>query len=161
MKKFGTPIFVAVFLITGLGYNCFAQQRNLRAQTYNPVPAVTDALPHEAQNRRVQLIKENFIVHELALTPDQTNRFLHVYRSYQNALGEIRRLKRANNSSSQSEGRAQLDRDLSYDRKLIDTKEYYQNEFLKIMPPEKVSKLYKSEQTFKDEIFRNLNERKN
>ena len=40
-------------------------------------------------------------------------------------------------------------------------KEYYQNEFLKLMPPEKVSKMYKSEQTFKDEIFRNLNERKN
>jgi hypothetical protein len=159
MNKFGKPIFVALLLI-GMSYSSFAQRATLRANNNRPLPA-NDNLPREAQTRRVQLIKENFIVRELALTPDEAVKFLHIYRSYQNALGEIRRLKRVNNSSLQSDGRAQLDRDLSYDRKLIDTKEFYQNEFLKLMPPEKVSKMYKSEQTFKDEIFRNLNERQN
>jgi len=162
MNKFGKPIFVALLLIMGIGYSGFAQRNNLRAQNLNrSVPANNDNLPSEPQVRRIQIIKENFIVRELDLSPAEATKFLRVYRSYQNALAEIRRLKRINNSSSQSNGAAQLDRDLSYDRKLIDTKEHYQDEFLKILSPEKVSKLYKSEQAFKDEIFRNLNERQN
>ncbi|MEO8884418.1 MAG: hypothetical protein ABI367_00030 [Mucilaginibacter sp.] len=154
MNKFSKPIFVAL-LIMGIGYSSFAQR------TQNNITPANDNLPRESQTRKVQIIKENFIVRELALSPADATKFLHIYRSYQNALSEIRRLKRLNNSSSQTNGNAQLDKDLSYDRKLIDTKEYYQNEFLKIMSPEKVSKMYKSEQTFKDEIFRNLNERQN
>jgi|SRR6187402_1603910 len=158
MNKFGKPILV-ILLIMGIGYSSFAQRNNLRMQNYNrPVPA-NDNLPAEPQVRRIQIIKENFIVRELALPPDQASRFLQIYRSYQRDLAEIRRLKRLNNSSSQSNGAAQLDKDLAYDRKLIDTKKHYQDEFLKLLTPEKVSKLYKSEQEFKDEIFRNLNER--
>jgi len=162
MNKFCKPIFVALILIIGISYSSLAQLRNnLRAQSYSKPAPVNDALPREPQTRRIQIIKENFIVRELELSPADASKFLRVYRSYQNALAEIRKLKRVNNSSSQNEGPAQLERDLSYDRKLIDTKEHYQNEFLKILSPEKVSKLYKSEQAFKDEIFRNLNERQN
>jgi len=162
INKYGKPIFVALLLIIGVSYSGLAQVRNNLRASGNSKPApVNDALPREPQTRRIQVIKENFIVRELELSPADANKFLQVYRSYQNALAEIRRLKRLNNSSNQNEGAAQLDKDLSYDRKLIDTKEHYQNEFLKILSPEKVSKLYKSEQAFKDEIFKNLNERQN
>jgi len=163
MNKFSKPIFVALFfLIIGASYDSSAQMRNnLRASGNNRPAPVNDALPREPQTRRIQVIKEEFVVRGLELSPADASRFLRVYRSYQNALAEIRKLKRINNSSNQNDGTAQLDRDLSYDRKLIDTKEHYQNEFLKILPPEKISKLYKLEQEFKDEIIRNLNERKN
>ena len=162
MNKFGKPIFV-ILLIIGIAYTGFAQQSNLRMQNFNKANPVTspanEGLPRAEQTRRVQIIKENFIVRELGLSSGDASKFLKIYRSWQNDLAEIRRLKRLNNSSSQSNGPAQLEKDLAYDRKMIDTKEHYQNEFLKMLSPEKVSKLYKSEQEFKDEIFKNLNER--
>lgn len=162
MNKFGKPIFV-IALIIGITYTGYAQRNNLRMQNFNrTTPTFTpanDNLPNAGQTRRVQTIKEQFIVRELALPSDQANKFLKIYRGWQNAMAEIRRQKRLNNSSSQGNGPTQLDKDLAFDRKLIDTKEHYQNEFLKIMSPEKVSKLYKLEQEFKDEIFKNLTER--
>ena len=162
MNKFSKPVFI-ILLITGLAYTGFAQRSSLRQQSFNrvsPVPTqVNDNAPSVDQARKLQRIKEKYFVDQLGLSSDQANSFLKIYRAWQNDMAEIRRLKRLNNSSAQSNGPAQLDKDLAYDRQLIDAKEHFQNEFLKVLSPEKLSRLYKSEQAFKDEIFRNLNER--
>ena len=162
MNKFSKPVFI-ILLITGLAYTGFAQRNSLRQQSFNrvsPVPTqVNDNAPSVNQAKKLQRIKEKYFVDQLGLSSDQANSFLKIYRAWQNDMAEIRRLKRLNNSSAQSNGPAQLDKDLAYDRQLIDAKEHFQNEFLKILSPEKLSRLYKSEQAFKDEIFRNLNER--
>lgn len=162
MKKISRPVFI-IFLMVGLAYTGFAQRSNLRQQSFNRVSPVTTPVNDNASNTdqtiKLRKIKEQYFVRELGLSSDQANKFLKVYRAWQNDMAEIRRLKRLNNSSSQSNGPAQLEKDLAYDRQLIDAKEHFQNEFLKILSPEKLSKLYKLEQAFKDEIFRNLNER--
>jgi len=162
INKFSKPVFIT-FLIIGLAYTGYAQRSNLRQQSFNRVAPVStpsnDNVSNSDQTSRLKLIKENFIVRELGLSSDQANKFLKLYRGWQNDLAETRRLKRLNNSSSQSCGSQQLDKDLAYDRKLIDIKENFQNDFLKILPAEKLSKLYKLEQEFKDEIFKNLTER--
>jgi hypothetical protein len=162
MNKFSKPVFIS-FLMIGLAYTGFAQRNNLRQQSFNRVsPVITPANDNASntdQTIKLRRIKEQYFVRELGLSSDQANKFLRVYRTWQNEMAEIRRLKRLNNSSSQSNGPAQLEKDLAYDRQLIDAKEHFQNEFLKILSPEKLSKLYKLEQAFKDEIFKNLNER--
>jgi hypothetical protein len=162
MNKFIKPVFI-FFLMIGLAYTGFAQRSNLRQQSFNRVSPVTTPVNDNASNTdqtvKLRRIKEQYFVRELGLSSDQANKFLRVYRAWQNDMAEIRRLKRLNNSSSQSNGPAQLEKDLAYDRQLIDAKEHFQNEFLKILAPEKLSKLYKLEQAFKDEIFKNLNER--
>ena len=162
-NKFSQPVFI-ILLILGLTYEGFAQRNNFRQQSFNRVsPAPTapanDNLYNAGQTRRIQLIKEQYFVKELDLTPAQSAQFLRIYRAWQNDMSETRRLKRLNNSSGQSGGPQQLERDLAYDRKLIDIKENFQNEFLKVLPTEKLSKLYKLEQAFKDELFKNLTER--
>ena len=162
MKKISRPVFI-IFLMVGLAYTGFAQRNNLRQQSFNRVSPVTTPAHDDASNTdqtvKLRKIKEQYFVRELGLSSDQASKFLKVYRAWQNDMAEIRRLKRLNNSSSQSNGPAQLEKDLAYDRQLIDAKEHFQNEFLKILSPEKLSKLYKLEQAFKDEIFKNLNER--
>ena len=163
LNKFSKPVFI-ILLISGLAYEGFAQRNNFRQQSFNRVsPVVTapanDNASNSDQNRRIQRIKEQYFVKELGLTPAQSNQFLRIYRAWQNDMAETRRLKRQNNSSGQSGGSQQLEKDLAYDRKLIDIKENFQNEFLNVFPPEKLSKLYKLEQEFKDEIFKNLTER--
>jgi hypothetical protein len=163
LNKFSKPVFI-ILLISGLAYEGFAQRNNLRQQSFNRVsPAATapanDNVPSADQIKKVQRIRENYFMKELDLTPAQRNQFLRVYRAWQNDMDETRRLKRLNNSAGQSGGSQQLERDLAYDRKLIDIKENFQNKFLKVLPAEKLGKLYKLEQEFKDEIFKNLNER--
>lgn len=162
INKFSKPVFI-ILLIIASAYTVSAQRANFRQQSFNRVSPVTtpaiDNSSNAGQAKRIQRIKENFIVRELELSSDQANKFLKLYRAWQNDMAQTRMLKRLNNSPGQNSGAQQLDKDLSYDRKLIDIKEHYQNEFLKILTPEKVSKLYKSEQEFKDEIFKNLTER--
>ncbi|WP_460692752.1 hypothetical protein [Mucilaginibacter puniceus] len=164
MNKFSKAVFIIIFMV-GLAYTSFAQRNNLRQQSFNrSAPATTpvnDNAANADQTAKLRKIKEQYFVRELGLSSNQAqaNKFLNVYRSWQNTMAEIRRLKRLNNSSSQSNGPAQLEKDLAYDRQLIDAKEHFQNEFLKILSPQKLSELYKLEQKFKDEIFRNLNER--
>ncbi len=162
MNKFSKPVFI-ILLVTGIAFTGFAQRNNLRQQSFNRVSPATSPVSDNAVNTdqtiKLRKIKEQYFVRELGLSTDQANKFLRVYRNWQNDMAELRRLKRLNNSSSQSNGPAQLQKDLAYDRQLIDAKEHFQNEFLKILSPEKLSKLYKLEQEFKDEIFKNLNER--
>jgi len=160
--KFSKPVFI-ILLLTGFVYTGFAQRNNLRQQSFNRVspvtPPVNDNTANTDSNIKLRRIKEQYFVRELGLSSAQGSKFLRVYRAWQNDMDELRRLKRLNNSSSQSNGPAQLQKDLAYDRQIIDAKEHFQNEFLKILSPEKLSKLYKLEQEFKDEIFKNLNER--
>ena len=162
LNKFSKPVFI-ILLISGLAYEGFAQRNNFHQQSFNRVSPVTapanDNAPNVDQNKRIQRIKEQYFVKELGLSTVQANQFLRLYRAWQNDMAETRMLKRQNNSSGQSSGSQQLDKDLAYDRKLIDIKENFQNDFLKILPAEKLSKLYKLEQEFKDEIFKNLTER--
>ena len=163
LNKFSKPVFI-ILLISGLAYEGFAQRSNLRQQSFNRISPVATAPANDNasnadQTTRIQRIKEQWLVKRLELSPAQSNQFLRLYRSWQNNMAETRMLKRQNNSSGQSGGSQQLEKDLAYDRKLIDIKENFQNDFLRILPAEKLSQLYKLEQEFKDEIFKNLTER--
>ncbi|MES2376165.1 MAG: hypothetical protein V4553_06295 [Bacteroidota bacterium] len=108
--------------------------------------------------RHVQVVKEAFLNQQLALTRAQGERFWPIYRRYQNELYEVRRLKRLNNSDAQANGAEQVKKDLDYEAQLVDIKKHYNNEFMKILPPEKISQLIKSEREFNDELVRKLHE---
>jgi len=69
------------------------------------------------------------------------------------------RLKRLNNTDAQVNGTEQVDKDLYYETQIVNIKQRFKNAFLKILPPEKVSELYKSEREFNDELVRSLSER--
>ncbi|WP_299516177.1 hypothetical protein [Mucilaginibacter sp.] len=108
--------------------------------------------------RRIQVVKESFIGQQLSLSREQGERFWPMYRQYQNELFEVRRLKRLNNSDAQANGSEQIKKDMDYDAQLINIRKHYNDEFLKILPPEKVSQLIKSEREFTDELIRKLHE---
>ena len=71
----------------------------------------------------------------------------------------MRILKRLNNSSTQTNGTEQVDKDLQYDTQMINIRKHYRDEFMKILPPAKLSELYKSEQEFTSELIKQLSER--
>lgn len=102
----------------------------------------------------IQNIKEGFLGKQLNLTDDEAERFWPVYRQYQNETMNIRRLKRLNNSNAQANGPEQIRKDLEYESQLVDIKKRYNDAFLKILSPQKVSLLYKGEREFADELVR-------
>jgi len=109
--------------------------------------------------KRIESIKERFLRQQLNLTPEQANKFFPLYHEYQQELFNMLRLKRLNNTDAQVNGTEQVDKDLYYETQIVNIKQRFKNAFLKILPPEKVSELYKSEREFNDELVRSLSER--
>ena len=109
--------------------------------------------------RRIETIKVRFLKQQLNLTPEQAQKFFPLYHEYQMELFNMIRLKRLNNTNAQANGTDQINKDMYYDSQIISIKMRFKDAFLKILPPEKVSELYKSEREFNDELVRSLSER--
>ncbi|MFD0751444.1 hypothetical protein ACFQZS_14935 [Mucilaginibacter calamicampi] len=159
MKKFNQHILVILLLFAtaygvsaqGIPRNSFRPANPRGNQRFNQ-------MPNPSGMQKIQAVKENFLDQKLQLTSDEAGRFWPLYRKYQDEVIEVRRLKRLNNSDAQANGREQVKKDLEYDGRLVEIKTRYNQEFLKILPPEKLSQLYKSEREFNDELIRKINE---
>lgn len=119
--------------------------------------------PNMAPNRlrKIQEIKTAYITKKLELNAAQADKFWPLYNKYQAEMFEVQTQIRLNNSPSQTNGKDQVQNELLLDQRKINIRAHYQNEFLKILPPEKVSLIYKSEKEFQDEIIKQMRERRN
>ena len=115
--------------------------------------------PKPIGNNKLNAIKNAYINKQMNLTPEEADRFWPVYDRYQQELTGVLRDRRQNNSSPQPNGIDQVNREMSYDQQILNIKARYKDEFLRILPPDKVSVLYKSEREFKDELIKQLSER--
>jgi hypothetical protein len=157
IDKLTKHIFIIlIVVITGTG--AFAQ-RLVPQQNYRNNNAGNKQRVKPAYIRKLDNIKINLINKNLNLTSEESERFWPVYNQYQNELTEVLRQKKANGTDSQVNGAEQVDRELYYDQKILSLRKHYRDEFLKILPPEKVSKLYQTEHEFNKELIRQLRER--
>jgi hypothetical protein len=148
--------FVLCFMfLSGIAVTSFGQFRMRPVQQGVPVRP----RPRPVVVRKIELVKENYIGQRLSLTTEESKTFWPIYRQYVQDQTAVRILKRQNNSSTTPNGTEQVDRDLQYDTELLNIRKHYRDEFLKILSPEKVSQLYKSEREFNDEVVRQLGER--
>ncbi|GGH21372.1 hypothetical protein [Mucilaginibacter phyllosphaerae] len=149
-RLFRYIFFLLVFAISD--NDVFAQINNLR----RPVPSVKNRI---VRNPKLQAARDKFIGQQLALTDEESRRFWPLYRQYQQELTAVKILKRLNNSSSTANGMDQIDKELEYDNQMVVIRKRYRDEFLKVLPPEKVSALYKSEVEFTNELIKQFSER--
>jgi len=110
--------------------------------------------------RRVENVKINYIRTRLNLPPEQAAKFFPLYQEYQQELFNVRKLKRLNNLNA-ADGQEQVNKELMYENEIVQIKIKFNDAFLKVLPPDKVSELYKSEREFNDELVRQLSERNN
>lgn len=165
MKALYKHILV-MLLVAATGYTAAAQgsrsllpdNRGNDRQSFRASPQ-RNLMPNAPGLQRLQNIKESFLKKRLSLTNDEAQQFWPLYRQYQDEMANVRRLKRLNNSDAQANGSEQVKKDLEYESKLVNLKKHYNDEFLKILPAEKVSLLYKSEREFNDEMINVLHER--
>lgn len=108
---------------------------------------------------RLATVKNDYLNKQLNLTPDESKKFWPLYKQYQEQMRTIRRLRAKNSSAAQADANEQIKKDLYYETQLVETRKRYNDEFLKILPAEKVNELYKSEREFNNEVIKQLSER--
>ena len=150
-------LVLCILFIMAISYKSYGQFRvrvPVRVQRGAPINRL-----RPNQGRRMELVKESFIGKKLNLTTDEAKAFWPLYRQYMQDQTAVRILKRQNNSTNSPNGTQQIDKELDYEAQLVEIRKHYKDEFLKILPPEKVSELYKSERQFNDEAVKILSER--
>jgi hypothetical protein len=161
MNKLIKPILGILFILA-FGHESFGQRRIIPVQRYGPpvsVPIQRNNQNKLNQGKRMELVKEGFISKQLKLTPQESKMFWPIYHQYVQELTGVRILKRLNNSKTSPDGTEQIDKELEYETEMVNIRKHYRDEFLKILPPTKVSELYKSEREFNDEVLKQLSER--
>jgi hypothetical protein len=159
MYKLARYIFASLLLLV-IGYKGFGQLRPVRPVFRRP-PNFEERVITRQQVRqnKVEQVRETYIGRRLALTSDESVKFWPIYRQYQDALTAVREKRRVNNSKEQPDGAAQVQNELYYEGELVNIRKFYTSEFLKILPPEKVSEMFKAEREFTDELIKQLRER--
>ena len=155
MNKLVKHVFGILFLLSLCLHSLGQGRVRMPMHRYDPINRINRPNP----GRRIELVKENFISQKLNLTADQSRAFWPLYRQYIQEQTAVRILKRLNNSDASANGTVQIDKELAYEQQLVEIRKHYRDEFLKVLPPEKVSELYKSEREFNDEAVRILSER--
>jgi len=159
MYKLAKHIFI-IFLLLSICPKTFGQVGG--RPIFRRPPAFQERVLRRQQNgggNRIEQVREQYVGQRLNLSADEGQKFWPIYRRYQEALKEIRRKKRLNNSSEQVNGTEQINKELFYESELVNTRKFYTSEFLKILPPDKVSEIFKSEREFTDELIKQLSER--
>ena|ERR1700761_5124695 len=179
MSKLIRYILVVMVFVALSHEDGFAQRRILvpvQPQPYGPVQRPVQRYNQTPRNqaprnqnqlnvirngggKKTQAIKESFLSQRLNLTSKEGKAFWPLYRRYTEELTAVRILKRQNNSNESVDGSEQVKKDLEYESQIVAIKKTYSDQFLRILPPEKVSILYKAEREFNDEVFRILSEK--
>ena len=154
MHKLARHFFLFSFLLV-VGYAAFGQGRPFR----QPPNYQQRVIRKQNAVSKIDAVQETYIAKRLNLSADQSVKFWPLYRRYRDAIKEVRRKKRINNSSAQADGTDQIQKELFYEGELVNIRKYYTDEFLKMLPPDKVSQIFKSEREFTDELIKQLRER--
>jgi Spy/CpxP family protein refolding chaperone len=156
MSKLIRLIFIFLFMIAA-GRESYAQVSNSLVQRQRITPA--PPRDKKGMGKRLEAARDRLIGKQLDLTDEESAKFWPIYRQYQQELTAVNILKRLNNSSAATNGTEQIDKEIYYESQQVGIRKRYRDAFSKILPPEKVSKLYKSEQEFRDELIKQLSER--
>ena len=164
MNKLTKTVFGILFILA-FSVKSFSQGRvpptlrRYRPIYVQPRQPGTRIGPVATPGRRIENVKEAYIGRQLNLTPQQSRSFWPLYRQYVQDMTAVRIMRRQNNSPNAPDGSVQLRKDMEYETELVDIRKHYLDEFLRILPPEKISQLYKAEKAFNDEMVRQLSER--
>ncbi len=149
---------ICILILALFGFNTFAQYR-LRMPVVRRQPAYRQRVAVQPSGRRIELIKENYISRRLNLNYDQARAFWPVYRQYVQDQTAIRIAKQQLLKQSPPNDPGVAEKVLELEGELVDVRKHYLQEFMKILPPEKVTQLYQAEREFTDEMVRQLSER--
>ncbi|HEY1024660.1 MAG TPA: hypothetical protein VGE26_05800 [Sphingobacteriaceae bacterium] len=123
-------------------------------------PAFAQSQERSKKHGEIEAIKAAFITKKLDLTADEAKEFWPVYNAYQKELSALFRQKRQNIRNADGNPSQRLSVDLDFDGQILNVKKNYRKEFEKILPPQKVLTLYQAEREFREQLIKELRERR-
>lgn len=110
--------------------------------------------------KRIEALKAAFITKKLELSPDEAKVFWPIYDSYQNEVSNLYRKKRKNQAETNDNPKQALDNDIEFEDTIVEVKKKYLKKFSKVLPAQKVLDLYRAEREFREELIKELRERR-
>jgi hypothetical protein len=118
--------------------------------------------------RQIKSKKIAFITEKLELTPEEAERFWPLYNVLEDERSEIHKERRENNRKYRKERESMSDSEfLDFANKIVELQlaegklaEQYNKKFQKILPPEKVVRLYLVEGRFRAHLMKEYSERR-
>ncbi len=111
---------------------------------------------------KIETIKSDFLSDKMHLSADEAGKFWPIYNQYQQDMNVVLHQKRQNMLSSKNNAQDIVNDNFEYDSKILNIKKHYNDEFSRILPPEKVMGFWKSERQFNEEMIKRLkNKREN
>ncbi|SHK99836.1 hypothetical protein SAMN05444266_101854 [Chitinophaga jiangningensis] len=123
----------------------------------------------DAAKQQLKSIEIAYIARTLDLTPDEAQKFWPVYNNYRGEIDQLiadkQRNKKLNDKAARgldadAIARSNMDKDLGYDKRMLDIKTRYTAEFQRVLPARKASAVFSSEQEFRRMMIRHLNSNK-
>jgi hypothetical protein len=106
-----------------------------------------------AMMEKIREAKWAYIIYELQLDEKRANRLLPIYRAYEEEKkaifrGSIKQLLQDDREMTDEKAEQLMNTKLENAQKLLDLKEKYKNEFLKVLTPSEVLDLQRAEMEF-------------
>lgn len=115
----------------------------------------------EERMERLETAKIGFLTQRIDLSSREAEKFWPVYNQYQNELKDFSKQRKADLQKGDGlSATDKIDMQLDMESKLLELKKRYTREFAKVLPPEKIVKLFQAERDFKNELIKELRERK-
>lgn len=113
---------------------------------------------------KVRSLEIAYISRELDLSSQEAEKFWPVYNKYTREVDGLiaerrKRTKELKSNRNTLVASDAVDKEIGYERKMVDIKAKYKEEFMKVLPPEKVMKLYRVQREFRNMMIRQLKER--
>jgi hypothetical protein len=115
----------------------------------------------EERMERLESAKIAFLTQRIDLSSREAEKFWPVYNQYQNELKALMQQRKGDmQKQDQLSANDQIDRQLDMESKVLELKKRYTREFGKVLSPEKIVSLFQAERDFKNELIKELRERK-
>jgi hypothetical protein len=108
---------------------------------------------------RIRAAEIAYLAQKLDLTPDEAQKFWPLYNQYTKEVEILIAERRKRNKAPQQDRQPADDKELGYERRMLDIKTHYSQEFQKVLPPAKAGNVFRSEREFRNQLIRTMKDR--
>lgn len=112
------------------------------------------------KREKIEAIKMAFITQRLSLSPEESQSFWPLYNQYQKEISDLIVQRRAAKKDPNPDPIEAIDEDLDIDGKIVAVRKKYRKEFTKVLSPDKINQFYTAERDFREELIKQLKNRR-
>ena len=151
MQTFKTILLMSLIAISSIS---FAQPRRM--------------MKDGDRKEEIEAMKVGFLTRRLNLSPEEAKTFWPVYNQFQNELDKIRETRRNEIKDAKKDIMEMNDKDvekivdneIAFRQNELDIFKKYHSQFKQVLPIKKVAILYRTEEEFKRELLKKIQERR-